>query len=230
MNDQLTIEVAPRSATGKNANRRLRAGGQIPGIVYGAGRDSVPVAVDRRTVLDLMREAGDENAIYVLKLSGTDKSRHVMIRDMDVHPVTRQVRHIDFQRILLTEKLRVQVPIEVVGTPTGVKNEGGVLDFVTREVEVECLPTDIPHHFEVEVSELHLGQHLEAKDLTIPEGVELVESPERVIVSVSVPRMVVEEEEEEELLIEAEAEEPEVIGRRKEEGEEDGGETEEEEG
>lgn len=218
--NELTIEVAPRGATGKNANRRLRAGGQIPGIVYGGGRDPMPVTIDRRTMLDLMREAGGENAIYLLKLAGTDKSRHVMIREMDVHPVTRKVRHIDFQRILLTEKVRVSVPVELVGTATGVKNEGGVLDFVTREVEVECLPGDIPHHFEVDVAELHLGQHVEVGNLTLPERVTLLESPERVIVSVAAPRLVAEAEEEEELLIEAETEEPEVIGRRKEEDEE----------
>jgi len=223
--NELTIEVAPRGATGKNESRRLRAGGEIPGVVYGAGRDPVPVTVHRHTMLELMRKAGGENAIYLLKLAGTDKSRHVMIRDMDVHPVTRQVRHIDFQRILLTEKVRVSVHIELVGVPEGVKNEAGLLDFVSREVEVECLPGDIPHHLRAEVSALHLGQHLEAGQLELPEKVTLVSPRERVIASVAHARIAAAEAEEgaEELLIETEAEEPEVIGRRRAEPEEDEG-------
>jgi large subunit ribosomal protein L25 len=219
--DELTIEVAPRGATGKNESRRLRAGGEIPGVVYGGGRDPLTVSVDRHTMLELMRKAGGENAIYLLKLTGTDKSRHVMIRDMDVHPVSRQVRHIDFQRILLTEKVRVSVPVEVVGVPVGVKTEGGMLDFVLREVEVECLPTDIPHHFVADVAELHVGQHLEAKDLELPAGVILLDAPERVILSVAHAKIAAEAEEgEEEQLIEAETAQPELIGRHRPDSEE----------
>lgn len=224
--NELTIEVAPRGATGKNESRRLRAAGSIPGVVYGGGRDPVSVKVDRHTMLELMRKAGDENAVYLLKLSGTDKTRHVMIRDMDVHPVTRQVRHIDFQRILLTEKVKISVAVELKGVPEGVKNEAGMLDFITREVEVECLPTDIPHHLEVDVAALHVGQHVEAKDLGLPEGVTLLESPERVIAAVSHAKLAVEAEEaeaEEEDLIEAETEQPELIGRHREETEEEEG-------
>jgi large subunit ribosomal protein L25 len=224
--DELTIEVAPRGATGKNESRRLRAGGEIPGVVYGGGRDPLTVSVDRHTMLELMRKAGSENAIYLLKLAGTDKSRHVMIREMDIHPVTRQVRHIDFQRILLTEKVKVSVPVHLQGTPDGVKNDGGLLDFVTREIEIECLPADIPRHFDLDVSALHIGQHLEVRQVPLPEGLTLVTPPERVIASVAHARVAVEAEEAAgELLIEAEAEEPEVIGRRREEpaeGEETG--------
>jgi len=221
--DELTVEVAPRGATGKNESRRLRAGGEIPGVVYGGGRDPVTVSVDRHTMLELMRKAGSENAVYLLKLAGTEKSRHVMIREMDLHPVTRQVRHIDFQRILLTEKVRVSVPIHLQGTPEGVKNEGGLLDFVTREIEVECLPAEIPRYLEVDVSAFHIGQHLEARQVPLPEGLTLVSPPERVIAAVAHAKVAVEAEAEEAaeaLLIEAEAEEPEVIGRRREEPEE----------
>jgi large subunit ribosomal protein L25 len=217
--DELTIEVAPRGATGKNESRRLRAAGQIPGVVYGGGREPVTVAVDRHTMLELMRKAGSENAIYLLRLAGTDKSRHVMIREMDLHPVTRQVRHIDFQRILLTEKVRVSVPIHLTGTPDGVKNEGGLLDFVTRELDVECLPADIPRHLDADVSALHIGQHLEAGQLGLPAGVTLVSPRERVIASVAHARMPAAAEAEAaagEALIEAEAAEPEVIGRKRE--------------
>jgi large subunit ribosomal protein L25 len=175
-------------------------------------------------MLELMRKAGSENAIYLLRLAGTDKSRHVMIRELDLHPVTRQVRHIDFQRILLTEKIRVSVPVHLIGTPEGVKNEGGMLDFVSREVDVECLPADIPRHLEVEVSALHIGQHLEAGQIPLPDGVTLVSPKERVIASVAHARVAVAETEEAagEALIEAEAAEPEVIGRKREQQPEEG--------
>ncbi len=222
--NELTIEVAPRGATGKNESRRLRAGGHIPGVVYGGGRDPVTVSVDRHTMLELMRKAGSENAIYLLRLAGTDKSRHVMIRELDLHPVTRQVRHIDFQRILLTEKIRVSVPVHLVGTPEGVKNEGGLLDFVSREIDVECLPADIPRHLEAEVAALHIGQHLEAGQVPLPAGVTLVSPKERVIASVAHARRppAAAAGAAGELLIEAEAEEPEVIGRRREQPPEEG--------
>lgn len=220
--NELKIEVAPRERTGKNESRRLRAAGKIPGVVYGAGKDPMSVAVERSIMLELMRK-GSDNAIYLLSLQGTDRSRHVMIKEMDIHPVTRRVRHIDFQRIVLDEAVQVDVAVEPVGTPEGVKNEGGILDFVTREVEVECLPTLIPEKIEIDVSALHIGQHIEAADLELPEGVTLLEPPERVILGVELPQMPEEEEEEEdELLLEAETDEPEVIGRGKEEGEEEG--------
>jgi large subunit ribosomal protein L25 len=210
----LTLEVHPRETRGTNSNRRLRAAGKIPAVVYGGGKESVPIEVDRKAVLDLLKETGTENAVFLLKLAGTGKERHTMIRDLAVDPVSRQILHIDFQRILMTEKVRVSVSIELTGTAEGVKNEGGILDFVTREVQVECLPGDIPRRLTVDVSGLHIGQHLEAAALAIPAGVVLLEDPTRVIASVAHAKVAVEAEAAPaETLIEAEREEPEVIKR-----------------
>jgi large subunit ribosomal protein L25 len=214
----LTVEVERREECGSRPSRRLRAAGKLPAVVYGGGREAVPIQVDRTVLLRLIKEGGGENAVFLLKLAGTGKSRHTMIRKIEVNPVTRQVEHIDFQRILLDEKVRVQVPIEIEGEPTGVKNDGGVLDFVTREIEVECLPTDIPQHITVEVSHLHVGQHLEIKDIEVPPNVEVLEDPQRTLVAIAHSRVAeslaaAEEAEEEEVLLEAEREEPEVIGR-----------------
>lgn len=223
-----TIEVTKREATGKGVNRRLRSQGLVPAVVYGGDRDAVPIQLERRSLLDLMRSTEGQNPIFLLKMAGTDKSRHAMIREMQVDPVSRHVLHVDFQRILMTEKLRVMVTVEPQGTPLGVKNEGAVMDFVTREVEIECLPGKIPAKIVVDVSGLHVNEHVEAKDLEIPEEVELLEDPDTVIVSISYARMEIEvAEEEEEELLEAEMAEPEVIGRGKAEREE---EEEEEEG
>lgn len=217
---EITIEVNKREETGKNANRRLRASGFIPAVVYGGGRDSLSIQVQKQVIHDLLRQEGGEHAVFLLKLAGTDKSRHTMVRDVEIHSVSRQIIHIDFQRVLMTEKVKVMVGIELLGTPEGVKNEGGVMDFITREVEIESLPGDLPAKLTLDVTDLNIGDHLEAKDLEIPEKVELMEEPGRVIVSVAHSRVsdVVEEAEAEgeELLLEAEAEEPELIGRGKE--------------
>lgn len=226
MSEQLKIEVQPREERGKNANRRLRAEGQVPAVLYGGDKDSVAIQVDRRIFLDGLRESGSENAVFLLKLAG-DKSaaRHAMIRDLQVDAVSRRVLHVDFQRVDMTQTVQVAVAIELQGVPDGVKNEGGILDFVTRELEVECLPGDIPAHLELDVSALIIGQHLEAKDVELPPSVALVDDPDRVIASVAHPRVIEEEteEDEDEALLEAERDEPEVIGRGKEEGEEDEG-------
>jgi large subunit ribosomal protein L25 len=216
----VTLEVQPRSEAGKNANRKLRAQGLIPGVVYGGGRDPLPVQVDRRTLLNLMRQTKDGNQIFLLQLAGTDKSRHAMIREMQIDPVSRHLLHVDFQRVLMTEKIRVAVHVELVGIPVGVKVDGGLLDFVTRELHVQCTPDKIPAKVTADVSGLHIGQHLEAKDIQLPEGVELTDEPGRVVASVAHHRTTETAAAPEESLIESEAVQPEVIKRGKEKGEE----------
>jgi large subunit ribosomal protein L25 len=180
---ELKIDVKKREKTGKGPNRRARSGGLIPAVVYGGGKESVSIEIDRKSMLDLMKKAGSENPIYLLKLG--DNERHAMIREVQTHPISRQVVHIDFQRVLMDQKVHVKVPIELVGVSYGVKTQGAVLDFVTREIEVECLPGQIPGHIELDVTELHVGQHVEAADVKLPEGVTLYDSPEKVIVSVA---------------------------------------------
>ena len=182
---ELTIDVQKREKTGKGANRRARSGGLIPAVVYGGGKDSVSIQIDRKSMLDLMKKAGSENPIYLLKLTDSGNERHAMIRDMQIDPITRQVLHIDFQRVMMDQKIRVQVPIELVGVAYGVKTQGGVLDFVTREVQVECLPGDIPKQVELDIAGLHVGQHAEARDLKMPDGVSLLDEADKVIVSLS---------------------------------------------
>ncbi len=220
---EMELKVARRESRGKNENRRLRQSGMIPAVVYGGDHDALPIQVNRRSLQDLLRNSESENAVFLLKLEGTKQSRHTMIRDLAVDPVRHEILHVDFQRVRMNEAVRVSVGIELVGTPEGVKNEGGALDFVTREVEVECLPGAIPNEIELDVSALHVGQHLEVSALAIPDGVTLLEELDRVIVSVGITRAAVEEEAEEDLLEET-LTEPEVHGRGKDdddEGDED---------
>ncbi len=207
MSEAMQIEVNPREETGKNANRRARAAGKIPAVVYGGGKESVPIVIDRKTLLDTMKGHSGENPIFLLKLG--DKERHAMIRNMEVDPVTRQVIHIDFQRVIMDQKIRVAVPVEIVGTAYGVKTEGGMLDFVSREIHVECLPGEIPKHVDADVTNVHVGQHVEAKDLKLPEGVALLDDPAKVIISISHGRLETAEE------AGAERAEPEVIKKTK---------------
>ena len=213
---ELNLEVERREAGGKNASRRLRAAGKLPAVVYGGGLDSLSIQVDRKRILELLAE-GSENSVFLLKVPGTKEKRHTMIRELQVDTLENRILHIDFQRIEMTETVRVHVPIRLEGTPEGVKNEGAMIDFVTRELEIESLPGLIPTDLELDVSGLHLGQHAEAGDISLPDGVVLMEAPERVVLSVTLPRIVEEEEVEEEELLEGELDEPEVISGAKDE-------------
>ena len=186
MSEIMTIEVQPREETGKNANRRSRARGKIPAVVYGGGRESVSIEVDRKTLVDTLKGHSGENPIFLLKLG--DKERHAMIRHTQVDPVSRQVIHIDFQRVLLDQKVRVAVPVELVGTAVGVKTEGGLLDFVTREIEVECLPTDIPENITVDVSELMLHESIRVRDLPVDPKWKAVSEGDTMLVHIVMPK------------------------------------------
>ena len=216
MTQDLTIEVNRREETGKSANRRLRREEMIPAVVYGGGKEPISIQVPRKTLIDLFKSGGSENRIFLLKLADTGQSRHAMIRDIQVDPITRKVEHVDFMRIDMSKRIRVRVHITLEGVPYGVRTEGGLLDFVTREVEVECLPTAIPQEIKVDVNDVKVGQHLEVKDLQLPAGVKLIEDEDRVIVSVAHAKVEVE-------AVAAGAEvaavEPEVIAKGKKEEE-----------
>ena len=183
----IELPVEKRSTIGKNEARRSRAGGRIPAVVYGAGKPNVPISVDRKALSDIFREGAGENAIFLLKLAGSDQSRHAMIREMQRDPVSRKPLHIDFVRVLMDVKITVKVPIEIVGVARGVKTDQGILDVVTREIEIECLPTNIPAHLAVDVTELGIGDAIRISELPAIEGVQIVDNPEKVVVHVTHP-------------------------------------------
>ena len=183
----IELDVEKRTSKGKNEARRTRSGGKIPAIVYGAGKATVPISVDRKALSDAFRSGAGENAIFLLKLAGSDQSRHAMIKEFQKDPLTRKALHIDFLRVMMDTKIRVNVSIEIVGVARGVKTDGGILDIVTREVEIECLPGNIPAHLPVEVTDLGIGDALRIKDLKATEDVEIVDDPEKVLVHVTHP-------------------------------------------
>ena len=215
---ELTLEVQRREETGKSAVKKMRRSGVVPAIVYGGDRDPVTISVNRRVISDLITKSEHGiRSIFLLKLSDSDKSRHAMIRDYQVDPITRELKHVDFIRVNMKETINLEIPIHSKGVAKGQK-EGGVVDMVMREMEVECLPGAIPDEIVIDISQLEIGDSLRISDLEMPEGVKSLEDEERVVVTVGAPRAVVEEETEDEL---EDEEEPEVIRKGKAEDEED---------
>ena len=186
MGDQI-VEVIRREAIGKNHARRLRRQGQIPAVVYGARREAVPVTVDPERILGILRSESGENTIFQLSLKGTDKTRHVMIKDYQVDPVRGRLMHADFVRIQMDEVIEVDVPIHLVGEAAGVKLDSGILEHVTREVRVACLPGDIPEHIVVDVSALKIGDGIRVSDLPKVDRYKVLDDPEQTLVICSPP-------------------------------------------
>ena len=159
------VVAQPRSGKfNKNAARRVRAAGQIPAVVYGAGQESVAVSVDPKVITRILHSDSGHNTIFDLDVTGKGSVK-AMIVDWQNEPLKGHLLHIDLKRIAMDKAMRVSVPVQLVGVPTGVKTQGGILDHVLREVEIECLPGDIPSHLDVDVSALEFGQGVHVSDL-----------------------------------------------------------------
>ena len=157
------LEAQTREPGTKNHARRVRRDGKIPAVVYGAGKESLPVTVDPRVVTRILNSESGHNTIFDLNLNG--ETAKAMIVDWQYEPIKGRLLHIDLKRIALDKVLRVSVPIELTGEATGVKTEGGILEQMLREVEIECLPADIPSHIDVDISHLTFGKVLRVSDL-----------------------------------------------------------------
>lgn len=179
-----SLEVQKREGHGKGAARKLRAAQQIPAVVYGEGGGAESVVVDRKT-FDLLLRDGKHHGLLDLRLGG-DAPVKALVREIQVHPVSREVVHIDLQRVSMTSKVRIDVQIVLTGKPEGVKNQGGILEHNLRSIEVECLPADIPSQIEVDVSELTIGQAIHVSDLAVA-NVTFTAHPGTTIATVSLP-------------------------------------------
>jgi len=188
--EQIVVEVEKRLTTGKNAANRLRAQDQIPAVLYGGGKDmeTWSLQVPRKTLANLLNKGLHSNAIFKLSLKGTSQTRHVMIRDLTLDPVSRKMLHVDFVRVLLERKLRVKSEVEIEGVPNGVKNAGGILNIVTHEILIECLPADIPESVKVDVSAMEMHDSLRVSDLKLGDKIRVLENADRVIAHVGVPK------------------------------------------
>jgi len=215
-----TIAATSRNEIGKGAARTTRREGRVPGILYGHGEESKALSVDARELQRLVHSVSIENTIVDLAIDGGKTSVKVLIREIQRHPTRDQYVHVDFFHVAMDEKISVEVPIVIIGTPVGVKDKGGILDHQLRELTVFCLPGEIPEKIEVNVSALDIGDSIHVQDLAVPEGIEVETDAERSVAAVLAPAAVVSEEAEAAEAPEEALTEPELIGKKKaEEGE-----------
>jgi large subunit ribosomal protein L25 len=182
------MEAEPRSESGKGPNRRLRASGRIPGVLYGESKETIALSLDPKAVVGIIRSHGGVNTIFELGIKGAKGKENVMIREYQLEPVGHALIHADLVRVAMDKELTLDVTIELTGTAVGVKVSGGMMDFVTRAVAVSCLPKDIPETIVADESALELGQYLRASDLSLPAGVKLISDPNVVIAHCVAPK------------------------------------------
>jgi large subunit ribosomal protein L25 len=213
--EEIILQVETREEIGRAKVKDLRQQGFIPAVVYGHGEKALPIKVPHRQFLQLVHQYRIENAVINLKV-GTDqkqKSRPCLVKEIQYDPVHGEIVHVDLNEISLTETIKVNVPVVAKGEPAGVKQEGGSLEHILWEIEVECLPTDIPKEIEVDVSSLKIGESVHVKDLIIPAKVKVLSDPSAVVISVAEPM----KEETAAEAVEGETpQEPEVIKEKKE--------------
>ncbi len=208
---ELIIEAEPRQAGSSNAARRLRAERKLPAVLYGGAEESHPITLDPREITSILKSESGQNTVFKLKVAGGSEE-NVMIFDVQVDPITHHLQHADLVRIAMDVAIEVEVPIEFVGEPVGVRVSLGVLDISLREITVECLPGNIPDTVQVDVSELDINDSIRVEDIVIPGDVTLVTEGDRSVASVVPP--VSEEELEADLGVEGE--EPEMEGEEAE--------------
>jgi large subunit ribosomal protein L25 len=218
--EKIVVEAAARAKRGKNEARRLRATGKVPAVLYGGKGNAITLSLNAKQLGAIFRSESGHNTLFQVDLSG--KHEPAILKDWLVDPVTGNLLHVDLLRVAMNVRMRVKVPVHTFGEPAGVKQQGGVFEIVTREVEIECLPADIPTEFRADVSGLMLGQQLRAGELPIPPNMKLVTDPDRVLAHVVALRV---EEEKPVDAVAADAAapaEPEVIkkGKKEVEGEE----------
>jgi large subunit ribosomal protein L25 len=222
MNNEITVAAEPRSQRGKNEARRLRVRGLAPAVVYGAGKEAIPVAVSPKEINKILHSRSGHNTIFNVEVT-RGETTPVMIVDWQRDPVKDNLLHVDLKRVDLTRALRVKVPIVASGEARGVKEQGGLLEAITREVEIECLPIDIPEQFSIDVSNLMLHQSIRASELVLSGSVKLVSAADQVLAHVVALRAEVVAEPAAAAAVEgaapAAAAEPEVIKKGKKEEE-----------
>jgi large subunit ribosomal protein L25 len=217
----IVVKTEKRQGLGTNAARRLRAQGFVPAVLYGESMDTTALVLAKKDIVQILRLESGENTIFKVAV-GAD-SYDAMIKEIQVNPATDELQHVDLIRISMDKPIKVTVPVEHSGEPVGVKAEGGFVDFVTREIEVECLPRDIPESLAIDISELHINQSFKVQAMAVPAGVKVLTDPNTVLVLISMPHKEEEpfpgEKPEGEVAAE-EPKEPEVIKKERAEKEE----------
>jgi large subunit ribosomal protein L25 len=222
MRKDITIAAEPRTARGKNEARRQRVHGKIPAVVYGTGGANIPVTVNPKDINRILHSGSGVNTIFNVDIQGVE-TVPVMMADWQHHPVRGSLLHIDLRRIDMSRRLRVKVPVHPIGDPRGVKTQGGLHEIITREIEIECLPDEIPESFELSAVDMLIGDALRASDVPLTGSMVLISSPDQVISHVIATRGAAEAEPAAAAAAAPATPEPEVIKKGKKE--EEGGET-----
>ena len=215
MADEIKLSAQARKDFSGHRLTELRQEGKIPAIMYGPDIENTSIVVDDREFRQVISTEHGENALIKIKV-GNKKSVTTIVKEIQVHPVTMKIIHVDFGQIRMTEKVEVDVPVEVEGEAPGVKKDGGVIEHVVREIRVKCLPGDIPDNLMLDISGLNVGEHLKVSDLPESSVVEIMADPDQILVNIAHPTELKEEEE----ALPAEEAEPEVIGKEPKEEEE----------
>src|SRR5262249_48651862 len=185
---ETVLEATARDTSGKNEARRTRRAGRVPAVLYGGdGSEATPIAVEPKALLRILHSESGANTLISLKLPGGGDTR-VLVKEYQLDPVTHQVLHADFYRFAMDRAIQVTIPVVVKGEPKGVKQQGGVLEFIRREIEIECLPGDIPEHVEIDVSELMLHQGIRVRDLSVDPKWKPISDPELMLLHVIMPK------------------------------------------
>jgi large subunit ribosomal protein L25 len=179
---ELNLPIEQRSKTGTTGAQALRREGKIPGVLYGHGSEPLHVAFEAKIFDDLMHHGG-RSGVLTLMLNGK-KADTALVRDVQRNPVSRKIVHVDLQRVTAHEAVRTTIPLVTVGTPRGVREFGGVMDVIVHEIEVEGPVDELPDHFEIDVSDLGIHQHVNASDIKLPPSFKLLEAPDMIVVSV----------------------------------------------
>lgn len=223
MSTEISVPASKRDSRGKNEARRLRVKGLTPAVMYGSGQEALALSVDPKRILKILHSRAGHNTIFSVAVQDGETTP-VMIVDWQLDPVKENLLHVDLKRIDLTKRLRISVPIRTQGDALGVKVDGGLLEIITREIEIECLPNEIPEHFTIDVTELRMGQARRASDVPMSGSMLLLSPPESVLAHVVAMRVEEEPVAAEAVVAEGEAAtaaEPEVIkkGKKEEEAE-----------
>jgi len=184
------LRATARSAAGKGAARSLRRDGQLPAVIYGHAREPMSLSVDARELGRLLERVAAENTVIELDVDG--RTSHTLIREIQRHPVKRNVLHVDFQELVAGEKVIVRIPLVLQGIPAGVRVSGGILSQIIQDIECRVDPLNMPGHIDVDVTEVTIGHSLHVSELVIPEGVEVLEDPGATVAIVAAPKAEVE--------------------------------------
>jgi large subunit ribosomal protein L25 len=209
----VSFSATSRNIRGKGAARTLRREGQVPAVIYGHGREPLSLSLNARDLDKLLSHIQAESTVIEVSVGGS--TAKTLIREIQRHPIKRQILHVDFQALVAGEKVTVSIPIVLNGIPEGVRLEGGVLDQTLREIEIEVDPSEIPDHVELDVTNMVIGDSLHVSDIKVPSGVKVLDDPETSVAVLAAPRAVIEETPVAEAVEGAEGAvaEPEIIGK-----------------